>query len=84
MKALNLITLALLIIGGLNWGLIGVFDVNLVAIVFGGDTAISRLIYILVGISALYQIIPLVAASSSERYENPQGIGSEHRPHVSK
>ncbi|HEY4582792.1 MAG TPA: DUF378 domain-containing protein [Lysobacter sp.] len=59
MKALNLITLALVIIGGINWGLVGAFDFNLVAALFGEGTALSRLVYILVGLSALWQLIPL-------------------------
>jgi uncharacterized membrane protein YuzA (DUF378 family) len=61
MKALNLITLALLIIGGVNWGLVamGGYDMDLVRNIFGGaDTAGARLVYGLVGLSALWQILP--------------------------
>jgi len=61
MKALNLITLALIIIGGVNWGLVamGGYDMDLVANIFGGsDTAGARLVYGLVGLSALWQILP--------------------------
>lgn len=65
MKALNLITLMLIIVGGLNWGLVGAFEFDLVATIFGGEeTAGARLIYVLVGLSALYQLIPLVQAFS--------------------
>ena len=65
MKALNLITLMLIIVGGLNWGLVGAFEFDLVATIFGGEeTAGARLIYDLVGLSALYQLIPLVQAFS--------------------
>ena len=65
MKALNLITLMLIIVGGLNWGLVGAFEFDLVATIFGGEeTAGARLIYMLVGLSALYQLIPLVQAFS--------------------
>ncbi|MBE5805871.1 MAG: DUF378 domain-containing protein [Clostridiales bacterium] len=56
MKALNFITLLLLIIGGINWGLIGLFEFNLVDFLFGAGTILSRIIYILVGISALWNI----------------------------
>lgn len=57
MDTLRGITAALLIIGGINWGLIGLFQYNLVAAIFGSDAAgISRIIYSLVGFSALYQI----------------------------
>ncbi len=65
MKALNLITLMLIIVGGLNWGLMGTFQFDLVATIFDGDeTAGARLIYVLVGLSALYQLIPLAQAFS--------------------
>lgn len=50
------IALWLTIIGGLNWGLIGLFDFNLVGAVFGDVSIISRIIYILVGISAVWLI----------------------------
>lgn len=55
MKTLNAIALIVLIIGGLNWLLVGLFRWDLVANLFGGsDSGFSRFIYILVGISALY------------------------------
>jgi uncharacterized membrane protein YuzA (DUF378 family) len=53
--------LALLIIGGLNWGLVGGFSFDLVAAVFGVSTALSRIVYILVGLSALWHMVALVA-----------------------
>lgn len=59
MKGLNLTTLILLIIGGINWGLVGIADFNLVAALFGTDSAISNLVYIIVGLSALWQLVPL-------------------------
>lgn len=46
--------LILLIIGGLNWGLIGFFKFDLVAAIFGDMTTVSRIIYDLVGLSAIY------------------------------
>ncbi|WP_373446057.1 DUF378 domain-containing protein [Salinicoccus bachuensis] len=55
MKALDIIALVLLIVGGLNWLLVGLFEFDLVASIFGGQDAIlSKIIYILVGLSALY------------------------------
>lgn len=49
------IALTLLIIGGINWGLIGFFQFDLVAAIFGGqDAGLSRVVYALVGLSALY------------------------------
>ena len=60
MRTINLITLFLVIVGGLNWGLVGLFDFNLVAALFGENSALSRLVYVLVGLSAVWQLIPLV------------------------
>lgn len=48
------VALVLVIIGGLNWGLIGVFGFDLVATIFGTMSFLSRLVYILVGLSAIY------------------------------
>lgn len=60
MRALNVITLLLIIIGGINWLLVGLFQFDLVATIFGGqDAAIARVVYVLVGLSALWQLIPL-------------------------
>ena len=54
---LDIIALILTIIGGINWGLIGIFQFDLVAWIFGGQDAIlSRIIYTLVGITALWCI----------------------------
>ena len=62
MKALNLITLILVIVGGLNWGLVGMFDFDLVAALFGDGSALSRIVYVLVGLSAIWQLVPLSSA----------------------
>ena len=56
MNAVDWIAMALLIIGGVNWGLVGLFGFDLVATLFGDMTPISRLVYVLVGLSALYSI----------------------------
>jgi len=53
---LDWIALILLIVGGLNWGLVGLFDFDLVAAIFGNRSMISRLVYALVGLSALYTL----------------------------
>ena len=60
MPFINKITLLLLIVGGLNWGLVGLFDFDLVAAIFGEMSVISRIVYVLVGVSALAQIVPLL------------------------
>ena len=65
MQPLNLITLALIIIGGLNWGLVGFFNWNLVAAILGDGTGLSRIVYVLVGLSAAWQLFPLFTAVRS-------------------
>ena len=57
MNAVKLIAMVLLIVGGLNWGLVGLFDFDIVATIFGDMTMISRVIYVLVGLSALYGLM---------------------------
>ena len=57
MKVLDRIALALTIIGGINWGLVGIFKFDLVAWICGGQTSVvARIIFVLVGISALWCI----------------------------
>ena len=56
MKAIDTIALILVIIGAINWGLIGIFKFNLVDTIFGSMSALSRIIYTLVGISGLWSI----------------------------
>ena len=65
MKTLNLVTLVLQIVGGLNWGLVGAFQFDLVAALFGGqDALLARVVYVLVGLSALWQVVALLRPGS--------------------
>lgn len=57
MRALKIISYILVIIGALNWGLVGLFNIDLVAIIFGEMTILARIVYILVGISAIISLI---------------------------
>ena len=66
MKGFNILTLVLVIVGGLNWGLVGLFDLDLVAAIFGAGSVVSRLVYVLVGLSALWQMVPLMSAVRAE------------------
>lgn len=50
------LALTLVIIGGLNWGLVGLFNFDVVAAIFGEMSAATRVIYVLVGLSALYKL----------------------------
>ena len=56
LNGLDWTAFVLVIIGGLNWGLVGIFNFNLVGALFGDMSIISSIIYILVGLSALYLI----------------------------
>ena len=69
MPALNIIAMVLLIVGGLNWGLVGLFNFDLVAALFGGTvgthSTLSRIVYGLVGLAALYGFTLLAPMSGS-------------------
>jgi uncharacterized protein len=71
MKAFDFVTAALVIVGGLNWGLVAIAEFDLVAALvgeeFGTTNAVSRIIYGLVGLSAVYQAARLPALASRER-----------------
>lgn len=57
MKTLDVLASVLLVVGGLNWGLVSLFNFDLVAAIFGNMSIISRIVYGLVGISAVYQAL---------------------------
>ncbi|GAB3806198.1 DUF378 domain-containing protein [Virgibacillus kimchii] len=73
METLRRIALALVIIGAINWGLIGFFQFDLVASIFGGqEAALSRLVYALVGLSGLY-CLTILFEPMDERNTERQG-----------
>ena len=55
-SVLDTIALALLVVGGLNWGLYGLMDLDLVALLFGDRTVAARAVYVVVGLAALYAL----------------------------
>jgi hypothetical protein len=57
MRTLDVVAAILLVIGGLNWGLVGAANFDLVATVFGEMSPLSRIVYVLVGVAALYQAL---------------------------
>jgi uncharacterized protein len=78
MKRLNALAAILTIIGGLNWGLVGLFKFDLVAAIFGGMqfgevNVASRIVYILVGLSAAYLAtqVPALVRASQPTHANP-------------
>lgn len=64
MRVANIVALVLILIGGLNWGLVGFFDFNLVDALFGEGSALSRIVYALVGLAAVYKIAVAAAVRS--------------------
>ena len=56
MKGLDYTVLTLIIIGAINWGLVGFFGVDLVAVICGSKSILSRIIYAVIGICGLYAI----------------------------
>ena len=62
MKLLNLLTLLVVIIGGVNWGLVGAAGLDLVAAIVDAGSWQSRGIYLAVGVSAIYQLLPFTHA----------------------
>jgi uncharacterized protein len=56
LTSLDILLLIILVIGGINWGLVGLLDFDLVAYLFGAMTVISRVVYGIVGLSALYTL----------------------------
>ena len=57
MTQMDVLAAVLLGVGGLSWGLVGAANFDLVASLFGAGSAVSRLVYVLVGLSALYQAV---------------------------
>jgi hypothetical protein len=72
MKGLNLLTLILVIVGGANWGLVGALNFDLVAAILGEGSALSRVVYTLVGVSAIFQVANLFAAKNSNMAHSAQ------------
>lgn len=68
MNALDWIAMVLLIVGGLNWGLVGLMNFDLVAALFGTQSALSRVVYVLVGLSALYSIYTSSKMASASKH----------------
>jgi uncharacterized membrane protein YuzA (DUF378 family) len=81
MRTATLVTLILLIVGGLNWLLVGVFQFDLVAALFGGQTApISRLVYVIVGLCAIWQLIKIPSLYEDRTTATTTTTGTTTRP----
>jgi uncharacterized membrane protein YuzA (DUF378 family) len=65
MRVVNVIALVLILIGGLNWGLVGFFDYNLVDAIFGEGSGVARVVYAVVGVAALYKVVVAVGSRAA-------------------
>ena len=78
MKGLNAVAAALLVVGGLNWGLVALAEFDLVAWIFGEEfgatNAVSRIVYGLVGIAAVYGIVSLLSSRDSAGVREPAAV----------
>ncbi len=72
MKTIDVIVAVLLVVGGLNWGLVGLFRFDLVATIFGEMSIISRVVYSLVGLAAAYQALGWKAIQG--RWQNDDAL----------
>ena len=64
MRVVNVIALVLIIAGGLNWGLVGFFDYNLVDSLFGAGSTMARVVYDVVGLAAVYKLVVAIGVRS--------------------
>lgn len=67
MGAFDWLAMVLMVIGGINWGLVGVMNIDLVAAVFGDGSTAARVVYALVGLAALYSIYTLSRMASDNQ-----------------
>jgi uncharacterized membrane protein YuzA (DUF378 family) len=65
--AFDWLALVLMMIGGINWGLVGLMNIDLVAVVFGDGTTAARVVYALVGLAALYSVYTLSKMASDNQ-----------------
>ena len=80
---LDTIALILVIIGGLNWGSIGIFQFDIVAWLFGGQSAlISRIVYILVGLASVWSISLLLRDRENHDHDHDSYDSPEHYTHI--
>ena len=70
LNVMGWVALVLVVVGGLNWALVGIFSFDLVAAIFGEMSALARIVYAVVGIAAIYILI--LAASTGKGAVEPQ------------
>ena len=56
MSVVDVVVVLLVVVGGINWGLVGAFDINLVTLIFGVGSMFTKVVYVLVGLAAVYML----------------------------
>lgn len=79
-SGLRSIAYVLIVIGALNWGLIGLFQLNIVNVLFGAVSALERLVYVLVGLSAVLLLLP--DSSETKEIEESHSVPSAPQPEL--
>jgi len=69
MKAVGIVATILIVIGGLNWGLVGFFDYNLVDGLLGVDSVAARVVYAVVGLAAVWKLVALLYGMTATKDE---------------
>lgn len=67
MNAVDYVAFVLVVVGGLNWGLVGAFEYNLVDSLFGVGSTLARVVYVLVGLAAVYMAVSVLSKSMSSK-----------------
>jgi len=85
-SVLGSIALALVIVGAINWGLVGLFNFNLVSVIFGETSLVTRVVYILVGLAGLYalSLYPRVSKAPQVTHDVNQGYAPGHPDFVER
>lgn len=84
MNALDWVAWVLVVIGGLNWGLVGFFDFNLVSAIFGETSSLTKVVYALVGLSALYLLVTaskMVSSGNSSSGSTERNVDNQPTTH---
>ncbi len=79
LNALDWVSQILILIGGLNWGLVGLFQYDLIAALFGPMSAAGRVIYIIVGIAAIVEVVSLIMKVGYGAVEDVPAASHEER-----
>ena len=82
MKLLDIIAVVLIVIGALNWGLVGCFGLDLVGWIFGSMTALARVLYALMGLAAIYYVVEWGAMQDRWVDDTAPGEGGSALPQV--